>query len=59
MGLERLSMALKGIKSTYEIEIFKSIMADISKISGKNLKFSDFFEISRENSRKSEKIAFL
>jgi len=34
MGLERLSMALKGIKSTYEIEIFKSIMTDISKISG-------------------------
>ena len=33
MGLERLSMALKGIKSTYEIEIFKSIMKDISKIS--------------------------
>ena len=35
MGLERLSMALKGMKSTYEIEIFKSIMGDISKISGK------------------------
>ena len=35
MGLERLSMALKGVKSTYEIEIFKSIMVDISKISGK------------------------
>jgi len=35
MGLERLSMALKGIKSTYEIEIFKSIMDGISKISGK------------------------
>ena len=33
MGLERLSMALKGVKSTYEIEIFKSIMVDISKIS--------------------------
>ena len=32
MGLERLAMALKGIQSTYDIEIFQSIMHDISRI---------------------------
>ena len=46
MGLERLSMALKGIKSTYEIEIFKSIMGDISKISGKKYGINNKIDIA-------------
>ncbi len=46
MGLERLSMALKGIKSTYEIEIFKSIMDDISKISGKKYGLNNKVDIA-------------
>ena len=46
MGLERLSMALKGIKSTYEIEIFKSIMDDISKISQKKYGSNDKLDIA-------------
>ena len=46
MGLERLSMALKGMKSTYEIEIFKSIMGDISKISGKKYGINNKIDIA-------------
>ena len=46
MGLERLSMALKGVKSTYEIEIFKSIMVDISKISGKKYGINNKIDIA-------------
>ena len=35
MGLERLSMALKGLKSTYDTDIFKNIIKSLELISNK------------------------
>ena len=37
MGLERLSMAIEGLNSTYDTDLFKSIIDSISKLS--NLKY--------------------
>ena len=38
MGLERLSMALKGLKSTYDTDIFKKIIKSLELIS--NIKYN-------------------
>lgn len=35
MGLERLCMALQGTKSNYDTDLFKGMIAEISRISGK------------------------
>ena len=35
MGLERLSMAIDSLKSTYDTNIFKSIITSLENISGK------------------------
>ena len=31
MGLERLAMAIKGLKSTYDIDLFDTIIKSLSK----------------------------
>ena len=49
MGLERLAMAIKGLDSTYDIDLFKGLIKKISKESnfnyGENLKIDTAFRV--------------
>ena len=49
MGLERLAMAIKGLKSTYDIDLFDSIIKSLSKESnykyGENAKIDIAFRV--------------
>ena len=55
MGLERLSMAIEGLNSTYDTDLFKSIIESISELSnlqyGKNNKHDIAFRVISDHIR--------
>lgn len=51
MGFERLCMALQGVTSNYDTDVFTPLIAEVSKITGRNYTSNEVKNISEEQNK--------